>query len=236
MCNIGPGAYQAIMKKITIKAKPRKKGVDSKEQKKQIPAILYGKGVKNQMVWVDYLDFSRTYEEVGESTVVDLAIENNGKDHKVLIYDIQYNPLTDQYSHVDFYQVRMDEEIETEVELEFVGESPAVKEAGGVLVKNIDSIEVKCLPGDLPSKIKVDIGDIKTFDDYIYVKDLPISDKVKIDVDPETVIALVAPPRSEEELSELDQKVEVDIDQVEGIKDKEKEGGVPAETEKAEEK
>lgn len=211
------------MKKIRIKAKSREKGVRGTEKKKQIPAILYGKGIKNQMVWVDYLDFSKAYEEAGESTILDLAIENNGKDHKVLIYDIQNDPLTDEYSHVDFYQVRMDEEIETEVELEFVGESPAVKEMGGVLVKNMDSIEIKCLPVDLPGKINVDIGSIKTFEDYIYVKDLPISEKVKIEIDSETVVALVAPPRSEEELSELDEKVEVDIDQVEGIKEKEEE-------------
>lgn len=210
--------------------KPREKGVSIKEgNKKHIPAILYGRGIENKMLWVDYFDFSRAYDEAGESTVLDLDVEKNGDDHKVLIYDVQTDPLTDQYSHIDFYQVKMDEEIETEVELEFVGESLAVKEAGGVLIKNMDSVEVRCLPGDLPGKIKVDISAIKTFDDYIYVKDLPISDKVKIDIDPETVVALVAPPRSDEELSELDEKVEADIDQVEGIKGKEEEEKADAE-------
>jgi large subunit ribosomal protein L25 len=210
------------MKKITLKAKLREKKDGKKiAEKKQIPAILYGRGLKNKMLWVDYLDFSRIYGEVGESTLVELSVDGDGQDHRVLIYDVQQDPVTDEFSHADFYQVKMDEEIETEVELEFVGEAPAVKELGGVLVKNMDTIEVKCLPGDLPGDIIVDISKLKTFDDHIYVKDLPISDKVKIDVDPETVVALVSEPRSDEELSQLDEKVEADIDQVEGIKEKE---------------
>ena len=104
----------------------------------------------------------------------------------------QKDVFTARPRHIDFYQVRMDEEIEAEVELVFKGESAAVKELGGVLVKNMDAIEVKCFPGDLPSEIEVDITPIKTFDDYIYVKDLPVSEKVEVLVDPETVVAMVS--------------------------------------------
>ena len=125
--------------------------------------------------------------------------------------------MTDKYTHVDFFQVRMDEEIETEVELNFVGESPAVKEQGGILVKNISEITVKCFPGDLPSEINVAISVLKTFDDRICIKDLKISPKVKIDLEPETVVALVEEPRSEAELAGLSEKVEADVAKVEGV-------------------
>ena len=111
----------------------------------------------------------------------------------------------------------MKEEIETEVELEYVGESLAVKALGGILVKSLDSLEVKCLPADLPSSILVDISALKTFDDHICVKDLKIPAGVEVGIEPDTVVALVAPPRSENELSELEQKVEGDVNKVEGV-------------------
>ena len=119
----------------------------------------------------------------------------------------------------------MDEDIETEVEIEYVEISPAVKEDGGVLVKNFDTIKIKCLPGDLPPKYTVDISDLKTFDDVIKISDLDISTKVEVLEDLGSVLATVAPPRTEEELDALDEEVTEDVDAVEGIKDEEKEEG-----------
>jgi large subunit ribosomal protein L25 len=207
------------MQTILIKARMREKSEKLiASAKKSIKAILYGKNVENKMLWIDYQEFRKAYEAVGESTVVDLAIEGNGANHKVLIHDVQLDPVTDEFRHIDFFEVKMDEEITTEVEIEFVGESSAVKELGGVLVKNLDSVEVTSLPGDLPNIITVDVAAIKTFEDYIYVKDLKVSDKVKILADPETVVALVSPPRTQEELEQLNEKVEVDIEQVAGMK------------------
>ena len=157
----------------------------------------------------------------------------------MIIYDSQKDPVSEKFTHIDFFQVRMDEKIEKEIELVFVGESPAVKETGGVLVKNLDKVEISCLPADLPSSIEVDISSIKAFDDYIYVKDLKVGRGVEIKVDPETVVALVAPPRSDEELEALEQKVEGDVTKVEGMVKPEEpvegEGEVPPEP-KAEEK
>ena len=181
-----------------------------------IPAVVYGRDLEPLPVWVNHLDFSRLVKKAGESTMFSLEVDGkNGRN--VIIYDIQNDPVTGRIIHLDFFQVRMDEEIETEVELEYVGQSPAVAELGGILVKNMDEIEVKCLPADLPSKIEVDISSLRTFDDYIYVKDLNVSDKVKIDLEPETVVALVSSPRTEEELAGLSEKVEEDVSKVGGV-------------------
>jgi len=210
-------------KKLFLRAIPRKKK-EKPGNERMIPAILYGPTISNKMLWVDAVDFSKVYEEAGESTIFDIVLEDNkGKEekHGVLVFDVQYDPIKDTPHHVDFYKVNMKEEITTEVELEFVGESPAVKELGGVLVRNVDEVEVTCLPADLPSSIEVDISSLKTFDDYIYVKDLVVPKGVKIEAEPEMVVAVVSPPRSEEELEKLDEKVEVDIDSVEGMKKEE---------------
>lgn len=209
------------MQSIVLKAIVRDPKKPFSGQKKAVAAELYGKDVKNQSLWVDYQEFNKVYDQAGESTVVDLVVDGDVEKHGVLISDVQTDPVNDQYRHIDFHQVKMDEEISAEVELTFIGESPAVKALGGVLVKSVDTVEVTALPADLPNEIVVDVSVIETFEDYIYAKDLKVSDKVKIELEPETVIALVAPPRSEEELSSLNEKVEMDIEKVEGMKKEE---------------
>lgn len=186
------------------------------KQEGMIPAVIYGRGLETRSLWINDLDFSKMIKKSGESTIIELEVEKE-KAHNVIIHETQKDPISGKFIHVDFFQVRMDEAIQIEVELEYVGEAPAVKELGGVLVKNMDAVEVKCLPADLPSKIIVDISSLKTFEDHICIKDLDISDKVTLEADPETVVALVSEPRSEAELSELSEKVEADVTKVEGV-------------------
>jgi large subunit ribosomal protein L25 len=225
------------MTKINLKSKIRDvvgRKVKKFREEGLIPAVMYGHKIKPQNLWVNYLDFKKVFQKAGESTVIELDLENDKKCN-VLIHEIQSDPLTQKFSHIDFFQIRMDEEIETEIPVEFIGESAAIKELGGMLVKNIDAIPVKCFPADLPSKFEVDISKIKTFDDHIQIKDLEISDKVKLMIEPETVIALVEAPRSEEELASLEEKVIEDVSQVEGVV-KEASEAVPEEEAKKEEK
>jgi large subunit ribosomal protein L25 len=222
------------METVKLSAKTREvfgKKMNIEREKGMLPCIVYGKGLETRNIWVKKLDFLRLIKETGESTMIELSVDSKEK-NKVLIYETQKNPVTSEFIHVDFFQVRMDEKIETEVELNYIGEAPAVKELGGILVKNMDKIGVECLPADLPSEIKVDISGLKDFDSHICVKDLEISSKVKVDIDLETVVALVTPPRSEEELEGLSEKVEEDVTKVEGVeKEPEKEDDVEIEKE-----
>ncbi|MFC1721425.1 50S ribosomal protein L25 [Patescibacteria group bacterium] len=208
------------VKLSAIKRAVDKKKVGKLRQKNLIPAVLYGNGIKNIHLSLDNLVFNKVYKDAGSSTLIDLSVDDK-EAHKVLIQDVQFHPATDEVLHIDFYQVKMDEEITAEVEITFIGISPAVKDEGGVLVKNFDTIEVKCLPADLPSEIVIDTSKLATFDDVIKVKDLDISDKVEVMREPDRVIATVAPPRSEEELAKLDEEVEEDVEAVEGVKEDE---------------
>ena len=94
---------------------------------------------------------------------------------------------------IDFFQVRMDEELEAHIPLEFVGEAPAIRELAGILVKPLEELHISCLPKDLPHSITVDISVLNTFDDHIQVKDLPIPSGVKVLAEPDTMVALVEP-------------------------------------------
>jgi large subunit ribosomal protein L25 len=203
---------------ITLKATVRElvgKKVKSLRKQDMIPAVMYGHKIAAQNLAVQYIDFKRVYSKAGESALIELEVA--GKKINALIHDLQHDPMSGKFTHVDFFQVNMKEEVETEIPLEFVGESEAVKAHGGVLIKNMDSIEVKCLPADLPEKYEIDLSALKTFDDVITVKDLKISDKIEILLDSETVIALVAAPRTEESLAELNSKVEADVTKVAGV-------------------
>ncbi len=207
------------MEKVKLAAETREIfGRKTKKGRKEglIPAVVYGRGIKAKSLWIKALDFINLIKKSGESTVIDLKIDNKD-DENVIIYETQRDPVSGKFIHADFFQVRMDEKIEMEVELIYTGDAPAVKEMGGVLVKNMDRITVKCLPADLPSEIKVDVSGLKTFDDRVCIKDLNIPSKIKVDLIPETVVALVAPPRSEEELAGLSEKVEEDVTKVEGV-------------------
>ena len=181
-----------------------------------LPAVMYGHKIASQNLTLNYIEFQKVFQKAGENTVIELTIDGGGKVN-VLVHDVQNDIMTGQVSHVDLFQVRMDEKIETKIPLEFVGEAAAVKALGGVLVKNMDEVEVSCLPADLPSTIQVDLSLIETFDVHIKVKDLKVSDKVEMMTDLETVIALVERPRTEEELAKLNEKVEADVTKVEGV-------------------
>jgi len=197
-----------------------------------IPAVLYGEKVKSTPLEIDYNEFEKVYKEAGESTIVKLKTRKEGKN--VLIYDVSKDPVTDKFTHIDFYAVRMDKLITTEVPLVFEGESLVVETEDGVLVKNITEVEVEALPTDLPREIKVDISTLRTFDDLIHIKDLKVSEGVKILAEPEEMIVSVIPPRSEEELAALEEKVEEKVEEVEKVE--EEEALTPAEGEAEEKK
>lgn len=201
-------------------------GRGNKQIRKQglIPAILYGRKIKNLALLVKARDFEEVYQEAGESTLIKLKIgegpDKAKKERVVLIHEVANDPVSDEPIHVDFYQVKMDEPIKAEVPLVFVGESPAVKEVEGVLVKNIQSLEVEALPQDLPHQIEVDISSLKTVDSKIHIKDLKLPAAVKIEVQPEEVVVLVIPPRTKAELEELEEAPEEKIEEVEMVEEK----------------
>ena len=236
---------------LTLSSKIRKevgKKVKSLRQQGILPAVLYGHKIKNLNLEVDSKEFEKIYSKAGESSLITLVIAK-GKDEAeaeasslslnveekkqkflILIHDIQFDPLTEKPIHIDFYQPELKEEVEVTVPLIFEGEAPAVKDLGGTLVKNISEVEVKALPQNLSHEIKVDIGNLKTFEDNILIKDLIVSKEVKILKEPEEIVAAVARPEKVEE--ELEKPVEEKVEEVEKVEKKPKEEEIKEEIEK----
>jgi len=194
-------AKRNLMEKITLQAETRNitgRKVKTLRREGFVPAVIYGHGFESLSIQVPVKDFEKVYAEAGESSVVYLNLGENN--YPTIIQDVARDPVNDGFLHADFYKVRLDEKIKAKEPLNFVGESPAVKESAGILVKNISEIEVEGFPQDLPHQIDVDISSLKEFRDHILVRDLSVSGKLKVEADPEVIVALVQEPISEEEL------------------------------------
>jgi len=224
------------MIKVSLKANKRKitgKKTKALRAKNQIPLILYGHGFKPENIEVLKNSFIKVFHKAGSSNLIDLEIDKQ-KPVKVLIQDIQTDPLSDEIIHADLYRVRKDRKLRTQIPLHFSGKSRAVADKEGNLITHKDSIEVEVLPDDLIDEIKVDISTLKTFDDVIKVSDLEIPQSLEILDEKDDIIANVTPPRSEEELEALEEEVEEDVEGVEVTSEKKEEEeaaeGEPAET------
>jgi len=205
-------------KQLELKAEKREvsgKKVKNLRAEGLVPAVVYGKETPSVILALDAHNFAKIYKKAGESTILKLNIEGEKELRNVLVTEAQLHPVTDEILHIDFYQVRMDEKIKTEVPLKIVGESPAVENLNGVLLINQDEVEVESLPGDLPHEIEVDISSIVELDQAILVKDLKLPVGVTSLDNPEGTLIVVQSPRSEEELAELEQEVKEDVDAVE---------------------
>lgn len=203
--------------------------VDHLRRTNRVPAVMYGHGMKNQNLDLDAIELMKTVRSAGTSSLVDLSVEQDAP-VKVLIHAIQYHPTRSDITHVDFYQVKMTEKLETDIDLEIIGESPAIKEQGGILVRALDKVKVSCLPSDLVHAIQVDISVLKTFEDKIRVADLKVPHGIEILDTPDTMVAVVNPPRSEAELASLTTEVTEDVAAIE-VEKKGKEEPAEGETE-----
>jgi large subunit ribosomal protein L25 len=212
------------MENITLKAEARElegRATNALRDENIVPAVVYGAGEEPVNIKVSRSDFDRTYRQAGESTVVNLELD--GKTIPTLIHDVQFDPRTDFSRHADFLRIDMNKPVETAVALSFVGEAPAVEVQGGMLITSLEEVEVRALPTALVREIEVDISTLATFDDAIHVSDIKAPEGVEILTDMELTVATAQPPRSEEEMEDLDAPVEGDVDAVEVSTEKKEE-------------
>ena len=164
----------------------------------KVPAVVYGPGVQNRNLMLDYREIEKVYAQAGESTLVDLVV-GDGKPVKVIVQDIQRDPLKNLLTHVDFLQVNMSEKMTASIALKFIGESPAVKALGALLVYNLDDIEVSCLPQDLVSHIDIDLSKLTEIGDSIKVGDITPPSGMEFMTEPDVSIVVANAPTSESE-------------------------------------
>jgi large subunit ribosomal protein L25 len=185
-----------------------------------IPAVFYGPRTETLSITVDPRELGKTlHTEAGGNVLIDLDIRKGDQsDRRVaMVKDIQFNTLERALLHADFYEVAMDEMVTVEVPINLVGKSEGVK-LGGIMDQIKRTVQVQCLPGDIPKRIDVEVSALK-IGDSIHVQDLQV-EKGKILFDTNFTIATVVPPVAEEKPKE---EVAPEVAAEEEAKEKEEE-------------
>ncbi|MEE8373293.1 MAG: 50S ribosomal protein L25 [Dehalococcoidia bacterium] len=188
------------MEKIELKAATRDtlgKKVRFLRREGVTPANVYGHNVKSTALQIETALLKRTIATAGTSSLIALKIDGEKSPRMVLIRGYQRHPLRGDLLHTDFYQVKMAEKIKVEVPLSLVGESPAVADLDGIMLQDLSSVEVECLPADIPHLIEVDLSALEKIDQSIHVTDLTVGKSVTILTDPEKVVVIITSRRVE---------------------------------------
>jgi large subunit ribosomal protein L25 len=167
----------------------------------KIPAVIYGPGKPPVVVSVDPNDVKTIlYSESGRNTIFTISVDGSEQSN-AMVKDYQRDPVQGHLLHTDFLEIAMDRLLALTVNVEIVGEAEGVKLDGGIMDIVTHSIEVECLPSDIPESIKVDVSHLK-INDYIRVKNIQADAKVRILSDPEIVVVTIVPPQKEEVTAE----------------------------------
>jgi large subunit ribosomal protein L25 len=158
--------------------------------------VLYGRRIEPTPVLLDHRTTSRQLSQLSPSALVTIELE--GESHMALVREKQRNVITGSLLHIDFQVVSMQDKLRSNVYVEFLGESPAVKNFNGILFTELNQIEVECLPSDLPERITVDVSILTNIGDSIYVRDLVIPANVEVLEDANSIVAVVTAPEAEE--------------------------------------
>lgn len=186
------------MESLTLEAELRSlagKQVRALRREGVTPIHLYGKGIPSMTLQADTAQLQRVVAQAGRNIPVSVSVKGSRDAHFAFIREMQRHPITEAILHVDFYQVPMSEVMRAQVPVYLTGEAPAVRTHDGVLFQALHSIEVECLPLDLPQYVEMDVSGLVDFEQSIYVSDVHLGDSVTVITDPRELIARVNPPR-----------------------------------------
>jgi len=199
------------MAEYELQAEPRTiigKGLKKLRDQGNVPVVLYGQGSEARSLQVEKLALSRLLARGGAHNLVSLSIAGTKSPQMVLVREVQREVTRPEVLHVDFYTVVMSEKLQTDVPLVIVGESPAVVEGLAAVVQIMDTLQVECLPGNLPPLLQVDISGLETTDQNVLVGDISVPEGVELLDDLEGVVISLAAARElveeEEEALELE--------------------------------
>lgn len=198
------------MEKFKLNAELRNSEEKVKElrRSKLIPAVVYGHKQEALSLKLDNSEFLKVFREAWENHIIELNIESKNID--VLVHEIQRNPITDDFNHIDFHAIVKGEKVQTHIPFAFVWDSPAQKE-WCIIEQPLKELEIKCLPKDLIDNFEIDLSKLVKEGDAIRVKNLDIdSSKYTIVNSENDLIAMAEVPGKRNEIEEEESVNEVE--------------------------
>lgn len=160
-----------------------------------IPGVVYGKTQAAFNVRLNRREVETVlHKSASEQILVNLTIEDLKETKLALIQDVQHNPLTGHITHLDFHAIREDEIIHANVPLELIGEPVGVKSGGGLLEHLFHTLEIKCLPKDLPDVIQADVSGLE-LNASLHLRDVKMPEGVKPVAHGDVIVAMVSEPK-----------------------------------------
>jgi len=189
------------MEKIVL-AKRNIIGSKSKNLLKEniTPAVIYNAKGESTNIQLDSSIAGQISREATSTTIYDTELD--GKSSKVLVKEIDFNPLTEELRHISFFEIDESKPMVFTIPFHIVGISPAVKNNLGVLIEALDSIEVRCKLSDLQPFIEIDISGLDHPGQSIAVEDIKLPEGMNL-INEETkkaTIVTVTEPEKEEEI------------------------------------
>ena len=193
---------------------------------------LFGPGVESMTLQCDSTRLHRVLAEAGQTKLINLKLESEKKPRTVMVREVQREPRSGESLHVDFYQVKMAELIKVEVPIVLFGEAPALKLKENMLVQDLNTLTVECLPAEIPTSVEIDLSPLTETEEAVRVKDIELAEGVVILNEPEHVVVKIS-LRHIEKIEEpvLAAEEEVEGEEVEG---EAPEGAAPPEEESEE--
>lgn len=169
-----------------------------------IPANIYGHKEAPQAIQINAMDFDALRRAHKTAGILTLRLGSDGATQTALVRHIKRDPVTGKIQHIDFLRMSLTERIEVKVPMHFVGEAPAVKNEGGVLLHLLDALEVECAAQDIVDSIDVDVSSLAAIDDSIAAGEVQLPANYKLITEPNEPVAKVAATRAEvaEEVAE----------------------------------
>ena len=207
------------MAQLTLSARIREKkgkgAARALRRDNQVPAIFYGPNTEPLMLAVKYPDLQGIVRHTtGKDIILDLQIEsdNGGDIRKVLLKELQIDPIKDTFFHADFYEISMDKEITVDIPIRLVNTPLGVTE-GGVLQHVRRKITISCLPDKLVEYIDMDVSGLE-IGDALHIRDIVLPEDIKTSQEDHLTIAVVqAPAVIAEEEEEVEEE---EVEEVEG--------------------
>jgi large subunit ribosomal protein L25 len=165
----------------------------------RIPAILYGSDIENVALSVSNYDMEHLFKKVSYSqALLNLVVENGQSFEKMaMIKEIQTDPVSHNYLHIDFYEVKMDRKITATVPIVLKGTAKGIINGG--IVQNIRrELEIVCFPADIPKNIEIDISELD-IGDAIHVEDIKLEGDVEIPYDVNFAVVTVVSSKMTDE-------------------------------------
>lgn len=173
---------------------------------------MIGHGIDSLSLQCDTANLRQVLEQAGSTHLVDLKIGKERKNRSVLVKDVQVEPMSGEILHVDFYEVKMKDKVKMDVPLLTIGESPLLKLKGNILVQDVHSVSVECLPADIPDHFEINLEELVEVGQTVRVGDLTVPEEVSVmNEDDQMILKIVAqalPKEEEEEAAEAEAEAE----------------------------